>query len=239
MDQVSDGDRAAVTYPIEIRGLSFRYEGSAPLLKDIDLVVNEGEILAIVGLSGAGKSTLCYCMSGIIPHVYKGVMEGEVLINGVSTRELTLPKISTALGIVFQNPDNQLFSPTVEDEIAFGPENLCIPREEIGVIIDKVLKQVGVEKYRHSTPHKLSGGQKQLIALAAVLSLDPDILIFDEAASQIDAAGKRMVKDVILKLKESGKTIVSIEHDFDNLDIADKLMLLSQGSLRPFEGRLH
>ena len=118
-------------------------------------------------------------------------MTGNVYINGKNTRDLTLPQIATMLGIVFQNPDNQLFSFSVEDEIAFGPENLCVPRSEIERRVTETLKTVGMQEFRHAGPQQLSGGQRQLIALAAVLSLQPEILIFDEAMSQIDSAGKK------------------------------------------------
>lgn len=225
--------------PIAIRDLSFRYpDSSGEILRGVNLIVPRGEILAVVGLSGIGKSTLCYCISGIIPHVYRGKMSGKVFLNGKDSQSLTLPQIATMLGIVFQNPDNQLFSPTVEDEVAFGPENLCLAREEIIRRVDDSLRKVGMVKYRLSAPHRLSGGQKQLIALASVLSLEPEILIFDEAMSQIDIAGKMMVKEMIRKLKDEGKTVVMIEHDFANLDIADRVMLLNNGRLTPFSGKL-
>lgn len=228
-----------MTKPIIVNDLGFRYDKDGrDILSSVNLTVNKGEILAIVGLSGIGKSTLCYCISGIIPHVYNGIMEGEVLINGMSTKELTLPKISTQLGIVFQNPETQLFSPTVEDEIAFGPENLCVGRDEIGRRIEEMLNKVGMERFRMFSPSRLSGGQKQLIALASVLSLAPEILIFDEAMSQIDADGRAMVKDMMKKLKEEDKTIIMIEHDFDNLDVADRVLLLKNGCLYPFQGNL-
>jgi len=228
-----------VTKPIEVRGLSFRYtHDSRAILNNISLDVEKGQILAILGLSGIGKSTLCYCMSGIIPHVYGGIIEGEVYLNGVSTRELTLPSIAKTLGIVFQNPDNQLFSPTVEDEVAFGPENLCVPRDEIGTRINDALGKVGMRDLFLSSPNKLSGGQKQLIALASVLSLHPQILIFDEAMSQIDYGGRALVKGIMKKLRDENKTIVMIEHDLENLDIADRVLVLRDGSLYPFQGSL-
>jgi energy-coupling factor transport system ATP-binding protein len=228
-----------VTLPIVVKDLSFQYENDATkILRHLNLSVDKGEIVAIVGLSGIGKSTLCYCLSGIIPHVYGGIMEGEVLLNGKSTRDLTLPAIATTLGIVFQNPDHQLFSFSVEDEIAFGPENLCVPKEEITRRIDEVLEKVGMKEFRHASPHQLSGGQRQLIALAAVLSLQPEILIFDEAMSQIDIYGKKMVKEMILRLQAEGKTIVMIEHDLENLQIADRVLVLKGGKLEPFTGTL-
>lgn len=226
-------------FPIEIQGLSYRYPGQErDILEYINLKAKKGEILAIVGLSGSGKSTLCYCMCGIIPHIHGGHMKGRVLIDGVAAAEMRLPVIATKIGIVFQDPDTQIFSPTVEDEVAFGAENLCIDREEIGRRIDMSIKQVGMEKYRYSNPNELSGGQKQLVALASVLSLDPDILIFDEVMSQIDYEGKKSIKKMISNLKQAGKTIIYVEHDWSNLDIADRVVLLKKGRLQDFNGSL-
>jgi energy-coupling factor transport system ATP-binding protein len=228
-----------MTKPIEIIDLWYGYPGGKEeVFKGINLVVERGEVLTIVGLSGSGKSTLCYCISGIVPHIYKGNLRGTVYINGIPSVKMKIPEIATRLGIVFQEPDTQLFSPTVEDEIAFGPENLCLPREVIGERIETALAQVGMEDFRFSSPNQLSGGQKQLIALASVLSLDPEILIFDEVMSQIDDQGKAAIKKVIAGLKDRGKTIVMIEHDFDNLDVADRVLLLRDGVLQPFEGTL-
>ena len=120
-------------FPVEIKNLHFTYpESKKSILNGIGLKINKDEVITIVGLSGCGKSTLCYCICGIIPHVFEGDMQGEVLIFGNSTKNMKLPAISTNVGIVFQDPDTQLFSPTVEDEIAFGPENLCVERNEIG-----------------------------------------------------------------------------------------------------------
>ncbi|MCK4260373.1 MAG: ABC transporter ATP-binding protein [Halanaerobiales bacterium] len=226
-------------YSIEVRNLSFRYfKQKRLILDDISLKINKGEVVAIVGLSGSGKSTLCYCLSGIIPNAQQGEMTGEVLIEGTSTTKMTIPTIATRVGIVFQNPDTQLFFPTVEDELAFGPENLCIESEEIGKRISESLKLVGMEAFRYKSPHHLSGGQKQLIALASALTLKPEILIFDEAMSQIDKTGKKLIKDVILDLKKAGKSVIMVEHDLNNLDIADRILVLQQGRIRDFEGEL-
>jgi energy-coupling factor transport system ATP-binding protein len=228
-----------MTMPLEVRDLWYRYPGSGEdILRGVNLTVERGEVLAVVGLSGSGKSTLCYCLSGIVPHIYSGNMRGEVLIKGTPTTSMKIPQIATRLGIVFQEPDTQLFSPTVEDEVVFGPENLCLPREEIGERLKTALKQVGMEEFRLSSPNQLSGGQKQLIALASVLSLDPEILIFDEAMSQIDAQGKEAIKEAVSGLRNRGKTVVMIEHDLDNLDVADRVLLLRDGVLQPFEGKL-
>lgn len=225
-----------MSYPVEIKNLTFRYQGGKKILLDnINLKVDCGQVLAIVGLSGSGKTTLCYCISGIIPHIYSGKMEGKVLLQGRPTTELTIPGIATRLGIVFQNPETQLFFPVVEDEIAFGPENLCLDREEIGKRIDKVLKLTGMADKRYENPQYLSGGQKQLIALASVLSLEPQILIFDEVMSQIDRKGRLAIKEMILALKKKGKTVITVEHDYENLDIADRIMVLEKGRLEALD----
>jgi energy-coupling factor transport system ATP-binding protein len=219
-------------FSVQVKDLSFAYQKEGrQILKHISLDASPGEALAIVGLSGIGKSTLCYCMSGIIPHVYNGHMTGQVYILGEDTQNLSLPQIATRLGVVFQNPDNQLFSPTVEDEIAFGPENLCLPREEIARRVDEALSVAGIEHLRFSSPHRLSGGQKQLVALASVLSLNPQILIFDEAMSQLDEQGRNSVKNLIRKLKNEGRTILMVEHDLANLAVADRVMILEDGWL--------
>lgn len=193
-------------------------------------------MVAIVGLSGCGKTTLCHCLSGIIPHLMNGEMKGEVLIDGTPSTELTPPQIATRLGVVFQNPDTQLFFPTVEDELAFGPENLCFPPQRIKHTIDRVLEKVGLEGFHQRNPHELSGGQKQLVALAAVLSLDPDILILDEVTSQLDRQGKERVLRLIGALRDEGRAVVMVEHNPDNLKIADRVKLLSEGSLVDFSG---
>lgn len=219
-------------YPIEVNDLYYKYEGNAKeILNGANLKVAEGETVAIVGLSGCGKSTLIYSICGIIPHIYKGEARGQVKIWGKNILDMKLPEISTKVGIVFQDPDTQLFSPTVENEIAFGPENLCVAREEIGLRIKKVLEIVNMEEYRLENPNSLSGGQKQLIAIASVLAMETEILLFDEILSQIDQEGKIKIREVIKGLKMEGKTIVLIEHDLDNLQVADRVLQLRDGKL--------
>jgi len=224
--------------PVEISKLHFRYPGTENNIIDgIDLVLKSGEILSVLGLSGCGKSTLCYCICGIIPHVYEGELGGNVRISGRDVSVTSLPVLSTEIGIVFQDPDTQLFSPTVEDEIAFGPENLCLDRVEIRRRIDKNLRLVGMEKYRFAHPEKLSGGEKQLIAIASVLALEPKIIIFDESLSQIDTHGKKDIKNVISRIRNEGRSIIMVEHDIYNLDIADRVFFMKNGKLYPVENR--
>lgn len=226
-------------FPIEIKDLSFRYKNKQrDILNGVNLSIKKGEVIAIVGLSGNGKSTLCHCISGIIPHVYNGELNGKVFLYGKDITEMNLSTICTKIGIVFQDPDTQIFSPTVEDEIAFGPENLCINREEIGERIYEALNEVKMKEFRYYNPNNLSGGQKQLIALASVLSLKPKILIFDEVMAQIDKAGKKRIKEIIKELKNEGKTIIMVEHDLNNLDVADRVLALKNGKLKEFRGEL-
>ena len=219
--------------PVKIKDLCFRYDRDGKnILNNISLEAKRGEITAIMGPSGSGKSTLCYCIMGIIPHIYGGELSGEVHIFNEPVRGMKVPEIATKAGIIFQDPDTQLFSPTVEDDIAFGPENLCIERAEISRRIGESLGLVGMDKYRYSDPDRLSGGEKQLIAIASVLSLHPEVIIFDEAISQLDEESKYRVKSTIKELKNEGKTVIVVEHETGNLDIADRLFILEDGALK-------
>lgn len=223
--------------PIEIEGLSFKYKGnSKELFKNLSLTVKKGEILAITGESGCGKSTLLNIICGIIPHIRKGKVEGEVKLFGKDVKDMEIKDITKKVGIVFQDPDSQLFLPTVEDEIAFGPENLMVDREEITNRIDEALKAVEMEEYRYENPNNLSGGQKQLIAIASVLAMEPELLLFDEIMSQVDQKGKEKIKDIILKLNSQKKTIVLVEHDLKLLNIAQRTLELKDGHLQDFKG---
>ena len=227
-----------MTKPIEVNNLTFSYKDNNKIIENINLKVEKGEIIAVVGLSGSGKTTLCYCLSGIIPHIYSGNLSGEVFIKGNSICDIEMPQIATKIGIVFQNPETQIFFPVVENELAFGPENLCIKRDAIGKRIEEALSLLNIEDKRYAKTEHLSGGQKQLIALASVLTLKPDILIFDEVMAQIDSKGKKAIKDIILQLKKEGKTVIMVEHNLDNIEIADRKLVLENGGLKKFEGSL-
>lgn len=222
---------------IEINNLYFKYRpNNEYLLKGLCLTVKKGELLALVGESGCGKSTLLYIICGIIPHIRKGKIDGEVKLLGEEIKNLSIKEIAKKIGIVFQDPDSQIFLPTVEDEIAFGLENLLVPREKIGLRIEKALKTVDMEEYRFENPSNLSGGQKQLIAIASILAMEPDIFLFDEVMSQLDEEGKRQIKKVILDLQREGKTVVFVEHDLKTLDMADRVLELKAGVLEELKG---
>lgn len=214
---------------VEVKNLSFKYKNSEEyILKEVNFCVKPGQTVAITGPSGSGKSTLCSCISGLIPRLYQGYLKGQVLIYGEDINNLTLAQMVTKIGIIFQNPATQLFSPTIEDELAFGPENLCIDRNEIGRRMDKILKTIRMEEYRLDNPNNLSGGQQQLIAIASVLMLDPSILICDEIMSWIDDEGKEIIKNLLLQLKKEGKTIIMVDHEPDNIKIADRVINLGE-----------
>lgn len=214
---------------VEVKNLSFKYNNSEEyILKDVNFSVKSGETVAIKGQSGCGKSTLCNIICGLIPRIYKGNLTGEVLIYGENIENLSIAETVQKIGIIFQNPSTQLFSPTIEDELAFGPENLCVDKEEIGLRINKILKTINMEKHIYDNPNNMSGGEQQLIAIASVLMLNPSILICDEIMSWIDDEGKEIIKSVLLRLKEEGKTIIMVDHDLENIKIADRVIYLGE-----------
>ena len=194
----------------------------------VDLTVQEGEFVAILGHNGSGKSTLARLANGLlIPD------EGEVSVFGMSTAEdKKLFDIRKQVGIVFQNPDNQTVASIVEDDIAFGPENVGLPREEIGQRIEFALSAVGMQAFKNATPSRLSGGQKQRIAIAGVLALKPRVIILDEATAMLDPKGRREVMDVVLRLnKEEKITVIVITHFPEEALLADRAIVMSQGEI--------
>lgn len=212
---------------VEVKNLNFKYKNAKKkTLENINLTVNEGEIIAICGASGSGKSTLCNCICGLIPNIYEGEYSGEVKIFGRDIKLMSKAEMAISVGMIFQNPSTQLFSPTIEDELAFGPENLCVDRNEIDRRIEKILKIINMEEYRYENPNSLSGGQQQLVAIASVLMLNPKILICDEIMSWVDDDGKKIIKNLIIDLKKQGKTIIMVEHNKENLLIADRTIHL-------------
>lgn len=217
---------------IEVRNLSFRYTNKGPIiLNSINLDIEKSSITSIAGLSGCGKSTLAFCLCGAIPKSMPGIMEGSVIIDGINIKELSLPNLAKKIGMVFQDADNQLFLPTVESEIAFAPENLCLPYEEIDKTVNRVINLLNIEHLRYKNPSHLSGGEKHLAAIASILSLDPDIIILDEVLSELDRENKELIKNVIELLNDAGKTIIIIDHSIENLMIADNILLMKNGRI--------
>jgi len=217
---------------IEVKDLSFRYTHDGPLILDsVSFEIEKGTITSIAGLSGCGKTTLAFCLCGAIPKSMPGIMDGSIIIEGQDIKNLSLPKLAQKIGMVFQDVDNQLFLPTVEAEIAFAPENLCLPYVEIEKRVEKVIHMLNIETLRYKNPSHLSGGQKHLVALASILSLDPEIIILDEVLSELDRKNKELIISVIKSLNRAGKTIIIIDHDINNLIMANNILLMKNGKL--------
>ena len=216
---------------LQARSLSFAYD-ETPLFSGVSFALAEGEWVAVTGPSGSGKSTLCLLLSGVIPRSLElGKRSGKVLLFGEDIAGLSLAKVASQLGLMLQEPDSQLFSPLVEDEIAFGPENLCLPRDEIGERIERALRLTGMNAKRMADTDALSGGQKQLIALAAVLAMEPRVLILDEAFAMLDEAAEEQMLQVLRCLKAQGTAILTVEHEPRRLAAADRILRLDAGRL--------
>lgn len=214
---------------IEVKNVKFRYpQTKKDALGGIELSIEKGEYVSVIGHNGSGKSTLARHMNGLLLPT-----EGEVLVDGFSTADKQkLFEIRKRVGVVFQNPDNQLVASIVEDDVAFGPENIGVPRKEIGERIDFALKAVGMEEYRKSTPSRLSGGQKQRVAIAGVLAIRPEMLILDESTAMLDPRGRKEVTEVVERLnRENGMTVLTITHYMDEVCRADRVIVLSDGQI--------
>jgi len=210
---------------IEVRNLSVSY-GDYSVLRDFSLTVETGEAVLIKGPSGCGKSTLLHAICGLIPGVIEAECSGEVLVFGEPVQNLSVAERAKRLGIVFQNPETQLFCDSIEDEIAFGLENICTPRDEMARRIDEMLKLTDMDKLRFASPKELSGGQKQRVVLAAVMALDPKVLLLDEALSQLDSRGKGMLREQFSQLRSEGCTMLMVDHDDELVSIASRIINL-------------
>ncbi|RLC92234.1 MAG: ABC transporter [Chloroflexi bacterium] len=214
--------------------LSYMYPRSPePVLRDISLEIREGEFLGLIGPTGAGKTTLCLTLNGIVPQFYGGRFFGRVTVAGLDTLAHPVSRLARHVGAVFQDPETQLITTSVENEIAFALENLCVPREEILKRIPRVLAAVRLEGTEQKHPHELSGGQKQRLAIAAALAMQPDLLVLDEPTSQLDPIGEQEVFAVVRELNEElGVTILMASHAAEQMaEYADRIALLSHGEL--------
>lgn len=219
---------------IQIKNLSFDYiretdEGSETVhaIRDISLDIEEGSFTAIIGRNGSGKSTLAKNLNGLLLPT-----SGKILVNGWDTAdEDHIWDIRQTAGMVFQNPDNQLVASIVEDDVAFGPENLGVDPKEIRKRVDQVLKSVDMYSFRTKSPHLLSGGQKQRVAIAGVLAMEPRCIIFDEPTAMLDPQGRAEVMDIIRRLHEEGKTVILITHFMDEAAQADRIIIMDDGEI--------
>jgi len=217
---------------IEMRGVNYSYRrgesDEIPALRDINLQIFPGEFVAVVGANGSGKSTLAKLMNALLLP-----KEGKVLVSGLDTRDPDNRwEVRRTVGMVFQNPDNQLVSTTVEEEIAFGLENLGVQHEKMGTIVEDMLGEVGMESFKTDEPHNLSGGQKQRVAIAAVLAMQPDCLVMDEATSMLDPGGRTDVLRITSQLcKDRGLSVVWISHFMQEAAQADKIVVMDEGKI--------
>jgi len=218
---------------LKIENVTFRYEANKkPSLSEINLEVRRGDFLLVTGLSGSGKSTLLRLLNGLIPHFYRGEMKGRVLVDGVDTREASVAELSRKVGLVFQNPDNQIVTLRVDREIAFGLENLGLPREEIVARINEVLGRLGVKHLRKRSTAELSGGEKQLVAIASVLAVKPDVIVLDEPTSELDPFSSARIAKVVGDLNREGITVIIAEHKLDLFALkANRMVIMSGGKV--------
>lgn len=212
---------------IKFDNVSFLYNDGAKVVDGLSLEVEKGEFVAVVGRNGSGKSTAAKLINGLLTPD-----EGKVYVNGIDTSATNdIFAVRSTVGMVFQNPDNQMVATIVEDDVAFGPENLGVEREEIGRRIDFALGVTGIEKFRDKPSAELSGGQKQRVAIAGVLAVKPQILILDEATSMLDPLGRKEVNEVIRKLNKDGMTVVTVTHYMEEAVDADRVIVFDGGKV--------
>ena len=218
---------------IECRNLVFKYTVSENqeekiAINDVNLQITEGEFIAILGHNGSGKSTMAKHMNALLIPT-----DGKMLVNKMDTSDMNnLWNIRETAGMVFQNPDNQLVATIVEEDVAFGPENLGVPPEEIRKRVDEALERVGMSEYKRHAPHLLSGGQKQRIAIAGILAMQPKCIIFDEPTAMLDPSGRKEVLDTIIDLNRNyGITVILITHYMDEAAKADRIVVMDKGKL--------
>ncbi len=218
---------------ISIKQLSFRYrdQEDRDALTNINLDIKNGEFIVVMGASGAGKSTLCFTLNGLIPIQIKGSYSGSVSVKGVSTEGKKVSSFADKVGIVFQDFETQLFSTNVELEVAFGPENFAVEREEIGRRIAESLDMVGLEGFNDREPSTLSGGQKQRLAIASVLAIQPDIICMDEPTTDLDPIGKNGVFLIAKRLRDKNMTMIIAEHETEETLYTDKIIILDEGKI--------
>lgn len=212
---------------VEVSHLSFSYNGQNDVIKDVSFEIPKGSYTTIVGHNGSGKSTIAKLLIGLLK-----AKSGEIKILGNTLNEENVYSLRNHVGIVFQNPDNQFIGSTVADDIAFGLENHCVPQEQMQAIIEDVAARVNMSDFLDSEPTKLSGGQKQRVAIAGILAIAPDIIIFDESTSMLDPQGKASINEQIQKLHdERNITILSITHDMEEVAQSEYVIVLKDGKV--------
>jgi len=220
---------------IKIKNLSYSYSGAnKEALKNINIDIFNGQLCGVLGRNLTGKSTLCYALTGFIPHFFKGSIKGKVLIDNLDTANLPLHKIVTKAGLVLQNPFNQLSGEkfTVFEEVAFGMENLGVSRNEMIARVEEILKKIKIYDLKDRSPYHLSGGQQQLVSIASVLVMKPNILVLDEPTSQLDPINSKLIFSLVKELNREGITIIIVEHKIEEIvEFADRILLIEDGEI--------
>ncbi len=220
---------------INLQNVTYKYPlTDVPVLKNINLQIEEGEFVAVVGPNGAGKSTLCYTLAGFVPHFFKGELTGSVEVAGMESSQSTLDEWVMNVGLAFQNPFNQISGAkyTVFEELAFGLENIGVQRDEMKARVVNVMELTGISDLANRSPYSLSAGQQQRVALTSILVMQPKVLVLDEPTSQMDPIGTREVFGVIRKMAEQGMTVILVEHKVEWIaQFADRVIALKDGQL--------
>ena len=208
---------------LEFRNVSFSYEPGTPVLDNLSFHIRKGETVGLIGANGAGKSTIMKLMLGLLP------AQGEILVDGMPVTKQNLPPIRQKIGFVLQDSDNQMFMPTVYEDMIFGPRNYGLSREEADARVDRVLRELGLENLKHRHNHKISGGEKRMAAIATILAMEPEMIVMDEPSTALDPVNRRRVISTINSRKET-KLIAS--HDLDMiLDTCQRVILLNHGRI--------
>ncbi|MHA1916910.1 MAG: energy-coupling factor ABC transporter ATP-binding protein [Candidatus Ranarchaeia archaeon] len=224
---------------ISVKDFSFKYAGSKEWsLKDINLEINQGDFVLIIGPTGCGKTTLCRTFNGLIPHFYGGEIEGDILVEGKNTKSLEVYDLAKTAGMVFQNPENQLIALNVERELTFAPENLGLKKEEIKTRLEEVIKILNLESIRKTPPFELSGGEQQKVAVGSVLTLKPKVLVLDEPTANLDPLTSFNILTMVNDLnKKLGVTVFIAEHKIDFIaPIVNRIIVMDSGKIR-FDGK--
>jgi energy-coupling factor transporter ATPase len=219
---------------IDAKNLTYIYPGGTKRsINNVSLKVEKGEFVLITGPSGCGKTTLCRCFNGLIPHFYQGELKGEITVADMDVTKHETHAMAKNVGLVFQNPENQLFALSVEKDVAFGLENLGMPREEMQKRVEWALKLTDIYDLRERSPHEVSGGQQQRVAIAAVLAMQPEIIVLDEPTSFLDPLSAEKIFEVIHDLnKKLGITVVLVEHRLDlTAKYADHIIIMNEGKV--------
>jgi energy-coupling factor transporter ATP-binding protein EcfA2 len=203
---------------IRVQHLSFRYESSPDwVLRDVSFQVRQGEFVLVIGEGGSGKSTLLYCLNGLIPHVISGTLEGSIEVGGKTLDRVAMSTIARSIGFIFQNSESQLFTTTAVEEVALGLEEIAIPRVEMEKRVEKALEIAGLTQYREAPLYSLSGGQKQILALVSILSMEPEVLLLDEPTGDLDPIFTHQVYRVLQRANQARATVILVDHKIETI----------------------